>query len=325
MSEALISVIVPVYNVQKYLDGCMETILNQTWRNLEIILVDDGSTDESGAMCDTYAAQDARVRVLHKNNGGLSSARNLGIDTAAGDYIMLIDSDDTVDTHMAERLMGLIDRYDADIAACELMLVYSDGSTFQKPLKDDYVCTGREAVAHSMKSQDIYAYAVNKLYRKEVWRDFRFESGRYYEDTEVIPFVLYAAAKVAVCSDPMYHYYQRANSITNASFHKKQMDIIWAYERQMEYFGERCPELIDAINYRLDWARFDVLDKMIVADYPRTEPEYRDAVRWIRKHAMRILKCPYLRKTRKICAILICISDRLYARAVKLYARKRMI
>ena len=226
---------------------------------------------------------------------------------------------------MAERLMGLIDRYDADIAVCELMEVYFDGTTFQKPLKEDYICTGREAVAHSMKSKDIYAYPFNKLYKSELWRNFRFQVGRCYEDTEVIPFVLYAAAKVAVCSDPMYHYYQRANSITNASFHKKQLDIIWAYKRQMEYFGGRCPELIDAINYRLDWARFNVLDKMIVANYPCTEPEYQDAVRWIRKHAMRILKCPYLQRTRKIGAILICISARLYACAVKLYARKRMI
>lgn len=325
MNENLISIIVPVYNTQKYLDGCMESLLNQTWRNLEILLVDDGSTDASGAMCDAFARQDNRVRVIHQPNGGISAARNNGLDAAAGDYIMFIDSDDTVDVHMAERLWGLISRYSADIAACELMEVYADGSTFQKSLKPDYVCTGREAVAHSMKSQDIYAYSVNKLYKKSLWDHFRFQVGRCYEDTEVIPFVLYAADRVAVCSDPLYRYYQRSNSVTTSSFNKKQLDVIWAYEQQMAYFAKRCPELIDAIYYRLDWARFCVLDKMIVANYPRSEPEYKNAVQWIKRHKKRILKCPYLQKTRKIGAILISINDRLYARVVKIYARKRMI
>ncbi len=325
MNESMISVIIPVYNSQAYLDACMDSVLNQTYRNLDVILVDDGSTDESGAMCDAYAQMDSRVRVFHKPNGGQSTARNMGIDAAAGDYIMFIDSDDTVELNMVERLIGLIDRYTADIAACELQDVYADGSTFQKPPKPDYACTGREAVAHSMKSQDIYAYPVNKVYKRSLWENFRYQCGRCYEDTEVIPYVLYAADRVAVCSDALYHYYQRIGSTTTASFHKKQLDVIWAYEQQMAYFADKCPELIDAINYRLDWARFCVLDKMIAAGYPRTEPEYRDAVRWIRQHRARIMKCPYLQRTRKIGAILISVSDRLYACAVKVYARNRML
>lgn len=325
MNESLISVIIPVYNSQPYLEACINSVLNQTYRNLEVLLVDDGSKDESGAMCDAYARQDDRVRVFHKENGGQSTARNMGLDAAAGDFVMFIDSDDTVELNMAERLMGLIETWSADIAACELQDVYYDGATFQKPPKPDYVCTGREAVAHSMKSQDIYGYPVNKLYRKSLWDHFRFQNGRCYEDAEVIPYVLYAAERVAVCTDALYHYYQRKNSTTTATFSKKQLDVIWAYEQQMVYFADKCPELIDAINYRLDWSRFCVLDKMIVANYPRTEPEYGEAVRWIRQHRARILKCPYLTKPRKIGAILISVSDRLYARAVKLYAGNRLI
>lgn len=182
---AEISIIVPVYQVEKYISQCIESILAQTFTDFELILVDDGSKDNSGKICDEYAEKDKRIRVLHKENGGLSDARNKGLDNASGNYFMFVDSDDYIAPNMAECLYQNIIKEDADIAACNFRYV------FEEDVEEDFstenkaeVLSGKE-IFYNRKNERNYGFwtvAWNKLYKAETFKNMRFRFGKYHED-----------------------------------------------------------------------------------------------------------------------------------------------
>ena len=166
----LISIIVPVYNVEAYLHQCLQSILDQTYTNLEIIVVDDGSTDHSPAICDHFAALDARVKVIHKKNGGQSAARNIGLDTASGEYIGFVDSDDWIDNDMYETLYNLISQYGADISACTHYLEYEDGRPTVYRSKEEIMTFNHADVMKTLfEDKIIKNYVVEKLYKRDLF------------------------------------------------------------------------------------------------------------------------------------------------------------
>jgi len=181
-----ISVIVPVYNVEQYLERCIDSIINQTYKNLEIILVNDGSTDNSGQLCDELAKKDDRIRVIHKKNGGLSDARNVGVDEAKAELIGFIDSDDYIDEDMYELLINNLKAANADLSMCGHYDVYNNVPEAQVVDKKTWELSPREAIKMVMEAKILSVTAVNKLYKKSLFSELRFEIGKIAEDAFIM-------------------------------------------------------------------------------------------------------------------------------------------
>ena len=182
----LISVIVPIYKVEKYLDRCVESIVNQTFSDIEIILVDDGSPDNCGKMCDEWAKKDARIKAFHKENGGLSDARNFGIEHSTAEFLIFIDSDDFIEPQMLEVLYGLITEHGADVAVCGLYNCYKSGRFARCTDDNIIVCDGKKALEYVLIGDRMSVEAPTKLIKREVLGDLRFLKGK---TSEVCPWV----------------------------------------------------------------------------------------------------------------------------------------
>lgn len=244
MDSALISVIVPVYKVEPYLDRCVQSIVDQTYKALEIILVDDGSPDNCPAKCDAWAAKDSRIKVIHKKNGGLSDARNAGMAAAKGEYIAFVDSDDWIAPEMLERLFVAMQRDQSDIAACTAKMVWADG----KP--DEFLTVQTNCVLDKLQAQTallketLLKHPVwYKLYRTELVKDIPFEVGKYHEDVFWSYQAVGAAARVSVIDYPGYNYFQRSDSIMGEGYSLKRLDAVEAAERRYHYIARQFRSL----------------------------------------------------------------------------------
>lgn len=235
--NSLISIIVPVYNVEEYLSRCVNSILNQTYRDFELLLINDGSTDNSGAICEDFSKRDPRIKVIHKENGGLSDARNIGIDSAQGKFFLFVDSDDFIHPNMLELLVSNIIETDSDISVCSFQKVYSE-----KDCEIDYqnnieTCTNLEALDKFFGSNDgVNVVTWNKLYKAELFNGIQFPKGRLHEDNFTTFKLLYRCRKVVYSNAKMYYYFQRNNSITGAKKSKNYLDAIDANREMCDFF-----------------------------------------------------------------------------------------
>lgn len=242
-----ISVIVPVYKVEPYLDCCVKSILNQTFRDYELILVDDGSPDNCGAMCDAWASKDNRVRVIHKTNGGLSSARNAGLDwvekNSNSQYVTFIDSDDCIHIQYLKTLYKLIQKYDADIAWCHYDFFHQEGVWFKDPAGMGTLefYTGQELLESftehcrkvSLRSQCM------KLYKKEIFTGLRMREGYVQEDSMVLPYVLERTGRIVRTRDQLYHWRVNPESISRSAFSERDFDYIELSKVWADFFRKR--------------------------------------------------------------------------------------
>jgi glycosyltransferase involved in cell wall biosynthesis len=233
----LISVIVPIYKVEQYLPKCVESIRNQIYQNLEIILVDDGSPDHCPELCDEYAGLDSRIRVIHKPNGGLSDARNAGIEAAEGDYICFVDSDDYIAETMIQKLYSALKKQDADMSLCGFTYVDEKYNSIVErnigmPIKNE-VLFGRDAIKKMAgESGWVYTIAWCKLYKAALFQTIRFPVGKIHEDEFVSHLVFAKCNKVSCIADRLYFYLQRENSImgnAHKSFSIKELDASEAF------------------------------------------------------------------------------------------------
>ena len=231
----MISVIIPVYKVEKYLSRCVNSIINQTYKDLEIILVDDGSPDNCGKICDDFSKLDSRIKVVHKENGGLSSARNSGLLVAKGEYIAYVDSDDYVDTTMYEKMMACSEKFNADIVQCGYSIVYENDNQSILQRKDILL----NDIAIESKSNILEAFfeigkidhvVWNKLYKRKVVETVRMVEGRWHEDTMATFDILLNAQSIVTIAEPLYMYIQRADSIMGKPFCEKNFDSLYAAE-----------------------------------------------------------------------------------------------
>lgn len=308
-----ISVIVPVYNVEKYLARCIDSVLAQTLTDYELILVDDGATDGSGNICDDYAVKDARIRVIHKENGGLSDARNKGTSEAAGEYIFYLDSDDFIEENALELLLSLIGKSSADIAAGGIYNCYENKKTAQCGVSEEFICSGTQALGYLLEGTRITGSSCGKLIKTELAKKHIFPFGKTYEDAFYMPGLLLEAQKVAVTTAPLYNYWHRAGSITTVPFSHKAMHIIEAYEYTYGKVMESCPEFEARALFRLYWAYFTVLDRMLTTDNFKALPQYKQVISFLKKNWLNILKCGYFQKSRRVSAIFLKINVRLYS------------
>ena len=244
MDELLISVIVPVYKVEKYIHKCIDSIVEQTYRNLEIILVDDGSPDQCGEICDQYKLKDYRVKVLHKENGGLSSARNAGIEISQGDGIFFVDSDDYLSRRCIEKCVDMLRDYDADISIIQMMYISETMNKeieYSIPLQIDEL-NAEEAIAESLYQVKYSCNAPAKLYKREVISNIRFPKGMLSEDLATCHLLLNNARKVVCSNEYEYYYRQHRNSIMH-TFTPNRIDALkWALEIEC-FCTERYPKI----------------------------------------------------------------------------------
>ncbi len=244
MNAILISVIVPVYKVEPYLDRCIQSVVDQTYRNLEIILVDDGSPDNCPAMCDAWAQRDGRIKVIHKANGGLSDARNAGMAAATGEYIAFVDSDDWIAPEMLERLLYTMDRDRSDIAACTVKMVWDDDTPDELlTVQTNCVLNRHEAQAALLKEKLLKQPVWYKLYRSDIIKNIPFETGKYHEDVFWSYQAIGAAEHVSVIDYVGYYYTQRSDSIMGEGYSLKRLDVLEAFEKRYIYVSNCFPEL----------------------------------------------------------------------------------
>jgi len=244
MSEPLISVIVPVYDMEKYLDECVVSILGQTYSNFELVLVDDGSKDSSGAMIDAWGKKDDRVIAIHKPNGGISSARNRGIDIAKGEYLVFVDSDDYVAPEYLEVLLQTAKDANADMAMCGMYALFQDECCRASSMPmETQIFTSQKYMERFYINTGFFSVVWNKIYKKKLFDTVRFSEGRINEDTIITPQLVAQTNKVAYIAEPLYFYRQRKGSIMH--FEKKEqgiLNLLHIYEELIQQHEQKKEE-----------------------------------------------------------------------------------
>lgn len=239
-----ISVIIPIYKVEEYLNRCVESVVNQSYQNMEIILVDDGSPDNCPKMCDDWAEKDNRIKVIHKENGGLSDARNAGLKVAMGEYISFVDSDDWIAKDFYEFLIRVLTENSADIAECGVYLVNDKKEVLQKRgIKEEVLTLNRiEALKRLLLEDGVYQTVWNKLYKRTIVQGILFEVGKYHEDEYWTYQVFDRIEKMAVINQPGYYYLQRNSSIMGKKYSIKRLDGLEAHAERVQFL-KKYPEL----------------------------------------------------------------------------------
>ena len=312
MMQEKISIIVPVYNVEAYLERCVESILKQTYTNLEILLVNDGSTDKSGELCDKLALRDHRIRVIHKENGGLSDARNRGIDEASSNLIGFIDSDDYIDEDMYETLYRQMVASKADLSMCGHYDVYHQIPEKQVAEIKTWELMPEEAIKMVMEAKILSVTAVNKLYKKALFEQLRFRIGKIAEDAFIMVDLIHQCSKVVATNEKKYYYVHRENSITTQKFSLKFLNVIEAYEQNAKMISENYPDLYDVAIMRLNWAYFYVLDRLLVDNDFKDKVLEDRLISYLKKNKKSILMDSRFTRARKMSFLVLCLSRKLY-------------
>ena len=310
--QEIISIIVPVYNVENYLERCVESILKQTYTNFELLLINDGSTDQSGDLCDQLALRDQRIRVIHKENGGLSAARNTGIDHASSDLIGFIDSDDYIDADMYETLYRQLRESNADLSMCGHYDVFHQIPEKQVSEIKTWNLSSEEAIKMVMEAKVLSVTAVNKLYKKELFNHLKFEVGKIAEDAFIMIRLLDQCQKVAATNEKKYYYVHREYIITTQKFSLKFLNVIEAYEQNANIIREHYPAIADVATMRLNWAYFYVLDRLLIDSDFKDKLLEDKLINYLKQNRVNILRDARFTNARKISFLALLFSRKLY-------------
>lgn len=316
-NKELISVIVPIYNSRPYLEKCFRSIVNQSYQQLEIILVDDGSTDGSGELCDELCRRDERVRVIHKKNGGTGSAKNAGLAAAHGEYIALVDSDDWIEPGMYLALKKMMDRDHAQIGVCGIQKVNDAGqkSYYNDDLSEKTVFSREAALIELPKNERITNSMCNKLFHVETIKDLKMNENIAYDDNPFVPQCIARAERIAYTAEPFYCYYQREDSVSRTDFSIKEFDRVTADRMRLDFYHAHFPqcEFAATIAY--------IGSGLKVYYQSRGCQEAREQRAQLKKELKRTIRsCPDLPFTEKqrAKAKLFLISPALYTASMKL-------
>lgn len=311
--DILVSVIVPVFNVEKFLEKCVNSITNQTYKNLEILLVDDGSTDNSGIICDNFSNNDNRIKVFHKNNGGLSDARNYGIERAIGSYIMFIDSDDWIENDTIELLLDKTIEEKSDIVVFGISKDYDDGRRKIRIPTVSGTYNSEESIAllNSFKCFDVSA--CNKFYNIKLFKNIRFPVGKLCEDFYTTYLIFSKAKIISVLNEAKYHYFQRTNSITRNK--KVNMDYYFASVEQLNYIKLNYPKIISTGETCCAFAKLTLYNEKRKKNI---KIDNITDIREARKYTSGVIKNSYLSLSRKIQFLMFAYLTPLYDFYLKL-------
>ena len=255
-----ISIIVPIYNSEKYLKRCLDSIINQTYKNLDIILINDGSTDNSLKICKQYKDQDQRIMLINQKNHGVSYTKNKALKLATGDYIGFVDSDDVIDKDMFKNLHKLIEKTKSEIACCKY-LRFTDDYKFE--IKNNYQIYDKfECLKMLISETTITNFLWDKLFKRTVLEDIKIKSGIIFEDMDIIYEIIHKSTKIVVTDDILYGYYQRTDSYTHSYDYTKMLNYIDVYQKRYEFLSKNYPNLKKQIDSSLIYSIF-ILFRMI--------------------------------------------------------------
>ncbi len=286
----LVSVIIPVYNVEKYLDKCVESVLNQTYNNLEIILVDDGSTDNCPGKCDEWANKDKRIKVIHKQNGGASDAKNVGLDNMTGEILMFLDADDYLTLDTIEILLNLMIKHNADVSCGTYIKVDENYSPLSKSNDKELICVYENdnkfdfLIEHGIEC----VVAWGKLYRKNVFNKLKYPFGKINEDEFVVHQYIERAEKIVYINKPIYFYLQRKTSTMGNGFSKKSLEAFEALKERIDFFKSKNVSLKylkfaygsylrDIVNFYFKSENNSEINKLVLEEFENFKKLHRES------------------------------------------------
>lgn len=320
-----LSVIVPVYNAEQYLVRCIDSILEQDFSDFQLILIDDGSKDESLTMCQNYAGKDDRILVLHQENRGQASARNKALDICQGEYITFIDSDDSIAPGMFRNLMDVAQKHDADIVSCELDLLKEDGTRYKEPPENqaEMVIPESELLYNFYHKDGKKGYTsgvvCGKLYKRHLFETLRFPTGRIYEDTFIIPYLYEKTKMLVIITKPYYQYWIHQGSTVQGAFREKHLDCLYVMADQYHFFAQR-PQYgqtdLAACTYMDYFVRYYYTVHLC---HPESKPLLAPYTKEFRKILPQLQKNPLICKLEKLSLRLMLLSPRLGIKITRKY------
>ncbi|MCC8050304.1 MAG: glycosyltransferase [Clostridiales bacterium] len=319
-AKELVSIIVPVYGVENYLDVCVKSIIDQSYHNIEIILVDDGSKDNCPAMCDKWARKDSRIKVIHKENGGLSDARNVGTNEAKGAYITYVDSDDVIHKEYVEYLYGLIKKYKADISICRLKDCI-DVPESEDEKKEEFVYSNVQSIEKMLYQIEFTNSASGKLYSMKFAELLQFPIGKYHEDLMTIYKVLYEAEIIAYGQRELYYYMHHPGSISHSDiFSRSYADLLEAIDGIEDFVEKKCPEIVSSVYSRKFSCYSQVLEVVEESDSDISDMLWN----WIKEHRTQIVKNSNVRKKNRMAAALTYFGKVNYLRIYRMFGKRNV-
>ena len=309
-NNPLVTVIVPVYKVEPYLRRCLDSIVNQTYRNLEIILIDDGSPDNCGVICDEYAEIDKRIKVIHKKNGGLSSARNVGLDVFKGEYVSFVDSDDVVSLDMIEYLYDLLSDNNAEISVCLHEIVRDNHRWISFKNVNNQTVTPKECIKKLLYNDGVDTSAWAKLYKASLFNNVRYPQGKLFEDIATTYKLFFNANRIALGNEAKYSYILRNSSIVGSSFNEKKLDLLEMTDEMGRNVLNVYPDLSKAVLRRRVYARFSILNQL--ARCVDRKKEKNCIIKFIKDNTREILLNNEVCLKDKVASILLNVNYNLY-------------
>lgn len=322
--DPLISVVIPVYNSEKYIKKCIRSVVQQTYKNLEIILVDDGSPDNCGNICEGYAKKDNRIIVIHKENGGLSTARNEGIVKASGEYLFFIDSDDSISNDCIEKLYNCLSSTDTDCAVTALLFVYENSGL----TKLRYNKNGEHGVLSNIEAVNTMYYGdkfnvsvCGKLFKKELFKNIRFPEGITHEDAAIIYKVLHACKNISFIGEAKYFYLKRNDgNITSVTDLSKVKSVIGVTEDVVHYMKKNLAECYQSSIHNLVTNQFAMCVKMSL-DGKQLKKYYLHMKGNIKKYRMTVISDRYADPNIRMCCVATYLGFRFVRLAWKIYKK----
>ena len=303
-----ISVIVPVYNVQEYLTKCVDSILIQDFRDFELILIDDGSTDQSGLICENYLKMDGRVKVIHKENGGLSDARNVGLDCATGDFVTFIDSDDYIEQGMLSYMNELTNNLNVELFMFNYYLDEPEGRIRKKneTINEDelIILNKRDLVRVIFEDKLTAIIACTKLYSMKLFVDTRFPMKRRFEDLFIFFDIVRNVKTASYSSIPFYHYVTRCDSITNDEYRHRDLDYIFACNKNLNIIINEYPDLIELAYFKWYQSLIRIFIKMVRSGVNSKNKDFQWLINKFRKKSFNFLNCYGITRKRHLLFII---------------------
>lgn len=302
----LVTIVVPMYNVEKYIEKCLDSLINQTYKNIEILVINDGSKDNSLIIAERKAKEDNRIKIISQLNQGLSAARNTGMDNAKGQYICFVDSDDFVHPDYVKLLLESMVDNDSDISVCDFFYIDEEDNTWKRKEKENKIYNNIEALKDIFcKEQNTEVMTWNKLYKIELFKDnnIYFPVGRYHEDNFTTYKLYYYSKKIAMISDELYYYLQRNNSIMGQKFNKKRLDILDAIDETKKFFKDKKIKLDEEIQCCEIITKINILNNMIRDKFK--EKERITIIDDIKKHKKTYKNNKYIDRKTKIALTLL--------------------
>ncbi|MCI8575244.1 MAG: glycosyltransferase [Bacilli bacterium] len=324
MHEDLISIVVPVYNVERYIRNCMDSILNQSYNNIEVILIDDGSVDDSSNICDHYVNIDTRVKVIHQSNRGLSAARNKGLETASGKYVMFVDSDDDILPDCVEYLYHLLRKHQTRMAICAYSTVILNKNK-QKIINigrsfHEECLTTENALERMLNEAGFTVSSCAKLYDLALFDTVRFPVKRLCEDNGTTYKLIMQCDKIAYGNQSKYNYYRRENSIMTSNFNLKKVDMILLNDMMCADILNKFPSLENSIKRRKMYARFNVLRQMVKATLDEQEIiAKQEIIKYLKTNKNDILKNPVSSFRDRMAILTLLVHEKVFKISWNIY------